>query len=219
MGGKRTPGMAVAVAPMPVRSLPGFEHIRRYWDSKHKVNAARILPGEYYVSIADEVISTVLGSCVSACIRDIHSGVGGMNHFMLPKEGNFQAEDEECATLQSRYGSFAMEHMINIILANGSKRENIEIKLFGGGRMMPSMSDVGERNIAFARKYLANEGFQVSGEDMGGPYSRKVLYFSKTGKVLLKKKPMNNNVELARMEADYQRTLEAKPVAGEIDLF
>lgn len=66
------------------RVLPGFEHINRYWDSVHQAAAAKLLPGEYYVTVEDEIIVTVLGSCVSACIRDPIRGIGGMNHFMLP---------------------------------------------------------------------------------------------------------------------------------------
>jgi len=102
--------------------IPGFEKINRYWDKTLELNVAKILPGEYYVTASNEGVTTVLGSCVAACIRDRLFGVGGMNHFMLP----IQSSDAQGGTfgLAERYGNFAMEHLINDILKNGGRRES-----------------------------------------------------------------------------------------------
>ena len=164
--------------------LPGFDDIGHYWDSKHQLYAARIRPGEYYVTSTNELISTVLGSCISACIRDPKCGIGGMNHFMLPHSAT--AGDGGYASTAARYGSYAMEHLINKILAHGGERARLETKLFGGGRMLRTITDVGSSNIAFVHDYLRTETLLVSAEDLGGIHPRKVLYFPETGRVLVR---------------------------------
>lgn len=211
--------MSSAASPALTCALPGLEKVKRYWDKKHQVYVARILPGEYYVTTAKEMISTVLGSCVSACIRDIKAGVGGMNHFMLPQDSGQALGSEGCVTTSTRYGSYAMEHMINDILANGGRRENLEIKLFGGGGVLPSMTNVGSRNIKFVHEYLRMEGFPIAAEDLGGNYPRKVLYFPVSGRALMRKMPIARPGKHERREMDYQKSLQSSPVAGEIDLF
>lgn len=205
----------------PPHKLPGFDHIKHTWDATHHCYSARILPGEYYVSRDQEVIATVLGSCVSACIRDRKHGIGGMNHFMLPNDNGSIDRGDTCVSTATRYGSFAMEHMINDILAHGGRRKNLEIKLFGGGRIMQSSIDIGANNIDFVRHYLLDEGLQVASEDLGGDHPRKVLYFPHSGRVLVRMLPLQGrgNEAIVRQEEQYQSSLEQKPVAGEIDLF
>ncbi|MBX2868623.1 MAG: chemoreceptor glutamine deamidase CheD [Acidiferrobacterales bacterium] len=165
-----------------------FRHVARQWDNAHELCSARILPGEYYVTSYDEVIATVLGSCVSACIRDPESGVGGMNHFMLP--GNEGTQTKLWAgqeTLQTRYGVEAMETLIEEILKLGSRPEHLELKLFGGGKVLSmETNNVGQRNITFVKDYVKKQGLEVVAEDLGGPHPRKILYFPKTGKVMVK---------------------------------
>ena len=199
--------------------LAGFESIKSYWDAQHKLHAARILPGEYYISIGDEIISTVLGSCISACIRDPSAKIGGMNHFMLPESTDSDPHSRDITNTSARYGSYAMEHMINTILANGGRRERLEIKLFGGGKVLQSATNVGSRNIQFVQNYLHMEDLPVNSEDLGGLHPRKVLYFPHSGRVLMKKLPINENQEVSKVEIKYQHSIEEKPVAGEIDLF
>ena len=126
-----------------------------------RAGRSRLLPGEYYVTRNDEAITTVLGSCVSACIRDPQAQIGGMNHFMLPEDLSFN-DDRPADAFErqaTRYGSYAMESLINDLLKLGAARERLEIKLFGGGRMLASMTDIGARNIAFIKQYLSLEGF------------------------------------------------------------
>lgn len=202
------------------RALRGFTHINRYWDKVHDSFAAKILPGEYYVTINDEAIVTVLGSCVSACIRDKVFGIGGMNHFMLPvsrEQASLMRRTEESA----RYGNFAMEQMINDILKNGGRRENLEVKIFGGGRVLQNMQsiDVGRRNIDFVKEYIATEGMSLLKEDVGDIYPRKVMFFPATGRALVKRlRSMHNNTILER-EENYMQDLEEKPATGDIELF
>lgn len=204
----------------PLRSpaLPGFEHIKHYWDNKHQSYAARIMPGEFFVSTANEIITTVLGSCVSACIRDTEAGVGGMNHFMLP-EGEKCPTSGACLSTSARYGSYAMEQMINTILTHGGRRERLEIKLFGGGKVLQSMTDIGNRNIQFVQDYLRLENLFVTSKDLGGMHPRKVLYFPNTGRVLMRKLPLSQDEKIGQRELQYKNTLEHAPIAGDIDLF
>jgi chemotaxis protein CheD len=205
----------------PRRVLKGFSHINRYWDPGQSVYAAKILPGEYYVTIHDEAVVTVLGSCVSACVRDRVFGVGGMNHFMLPSSGMQDGDSWQSSSLSAstRYGNFAMEHLINDILKNGGRRENLELKIFGGGRILQQMTDIGRRNIAFVHDYITTEGLSLTAEDVGDIYPRKVYFFPTSGKVRVKKLRSLHNNTIADRENAYLVTLRTKPVEGEIELF
>lgn len=195
----------------------GFKNVNRYWDKHLGMPAAKILPGEYYVTGHDEVIVTVLGSCISACIRDKKQKIGGMNHFMLPK----QNADASMSVMDksTRYGNYAMEHMINDILKHGGKRENLEVKIFGGGRILATMTDIGLRNIEFVHEYIRTEGLDFITEDIGDKYPRKVMYFPSTGKARVKRlKALHNNTVIER-EITYMQDIETKPVEGDIELF
>lgn len=213
-----SPSAATSRPPPP---LPGFEHVRRAWNATHGFFAARILPGEYYVTRSQEGVSTTLGSCISACIRDRVTGIGGMNHFMLPATAGTDPNGCKAAGLgaATRYGNFAMEHLINEIMKNGGKRENLEVKVFGGGRIMEKMTDVGLRNIAFVRDYLSAEGLQVVAEDVGDIYPRQVVYFPASGRAKVKRlRSLHNNI-IASEELKYVGSIADKPVSGEIELF
>ncbi len=205
----------------PQVALPGFNGINRYWDKLHQSFAAKILPGEYYVTYHDEVIVTVLGSCVSACIRDRIFGIGGMNHFMLPHTQDDLSHhiNSGPSTSASRYGSYAMEMLINDILKHGGRRENLEVKIFGGGKILRHMTDVGNRNIEFVEEYIALEGIPLISEDTGDIYPRKVVFHPNSGKVKVKKLRSLHNDTLIKREEEYQHTIEEKPAAGDIELF
>lgn len=200
--------------------LEGFETINRYWDRIHRMPAAKILPGEYYVTSRDEIITTVLGSCVSACIRDRIFGIGGMNHFMLPlSEGGHWGGAGDAASTATRYGNFAMEHMINDILKYGGQRRNLEVKIFGGGRIIDAQTDIGRNNIEFVIDYLKVEGLALTTQDVGDIYPRKVVYFPASGRVRVKKLKNMHNDTVVRRERAYKHDLEVKPVEGGIELF
>ncbi|HFE36903.1 MAG TPA: chemoreceptor glutamine deamidase CheD, partial [Gammaproteobacteria bacterium] len=168
-----------------------------------------------YVTLHDELISTVLGSCISACIRDRKLGLGGMNHFMLPATGA-----DEIMGAANRYGNFAMENLINEILKNGGSRENLEVKIFGGGKILTNMTNIGLRNIQFARNYVRTENITVVSEDVGDVYPRKVIYFPATGKALVKRLKSLHNETVVTRERDYMSKLDTKPIeSDDIELF
>jgi chemotaxis protein CheD len=207
------------IAPQPV--LPGFGHINRFWEPQAGCFAAKILPGQYYVSSNEEMIVTVLGSCVSACIRDRIFGIGGMNHFMLPNEGTGQLMQalNQVNDESARYGVFAMELLINEILKHGGHRQNLEVKITGGGRMLANMSDIGRRNIDFVKKFLATEGLEVVAEDLGDIYPRKVCYFPVTGKLRVKRLRTMHNDTITQREEAYQQDLRKQAPQGDVELF
>jgi chemotaxis protein CheD len=189
-----------------------------YYDRTFDRDAAKILPGEYYYTGKDMLIVTVLGSCVSACIRDRVTGVGGMNHFMLPDSG---ADADSPVSASARYGTYAMEVLINDLLKAGAKRENLEAKVFGGGAVLRGFiaMNVGERNAQFVRDFLKVEGIRIIAEDLNDIYPRKVYYFPRSGKVLVKKLKQLNNNTLVNREQDYANRLQSNNVAGDIELF
>jgi len=189
-----------------------------YFDRTFDCEAAKILPGEYYFTRKEMLIVTVLGSCVSACIRDRVSGVGGMNHFMLPDSGN-DADSPLSASM--RYGAYAMEVLINELLKAGARRENLEAKVFGGGNVLRGFTtiNVGERNAQFVRDYLRAENVRITAEDLNDVHPRKVYYFPRTGKVLVKKLKQLNNYTLVKREQDYASRLKTSEVSGDVDLF
>ncbi len=188
-----------------------------YYDRTFDCDAAKILPGEYYYTGKNMLIVTVLGSCVSACIRDRITGLGGMNHFMLPDSGDVNNP----VSASMRYGSFAMEILINDLLKAGARRENLEAKVFGGGAVLRGFTamNVGERNAAFVMNFLKTERIPVLAEDLNDIYPRKVYFFPKTGRVLVKKLMQTQNDTLAKRELDYAKRLKVEPVGGDIDLF
>jgi chemotaxis protein CheD len=188
-----------------------------YYDRTFDRDAAKILPGEYYYTGKDMLIVTVLGSCVAACIRDRVTGVGGMNHFMLPDGGD--ADSPVSASM--RYGTYAMEVLINDLLKAGAKRENLEAKVFGGGAVLRGFVaiNVGERNAQFVRDYLRAENIRVVAEDLNDIHPRKVYFFPRTGKVLVKKLKQLNNNTLVNREQDYAHRLRSSAVSGDVELF
>jgi chemotaxis protein CheD len=212
---------AAEVARPPVVS--GFEKIQRYWDPGLSSWNAKILPGEYYVTRNEEVITTVLGSCISACIRDPSAQVGGMNHFMLPEDsssGDGNRWLDPVAGLATRYGSHAMESLINELLKLGASRSRFEIKLFGAGRILASVTDVGARNIAFVREYLETEGLRALAEDLGDIYPRRVAYFPTTGKVKVRKLRPLEATAIAEAERKYLSDIgTGASKGGDVELF
>ncbi len=199
----------------------GFEEVLApniYYDRQFDMEAAKILPGEYYVSSRDMMLVTVLGSCVSACIRDKTTGIGGMNHFMLPHSD--KSPDNPLST-SARYGTYAMEVLINHLMKLGAKKGNFEAKVFGGGNVLRgfTVTNVGERNSDFVLHYLREENISVVAKDLLDIYPRKVYFFPRTGKVLVKKlKSVHNNTIVDR-EKLYESRLDFGKVEGDVELF
>jgi len=189
-----------------------------YYDRTFDCEAAKIGPGEYYFTNSNMVIVTVLGSCVAACIRDRVSGIGGMNHFMLP-DSNCDSNDPN--NISARYGTFAMEIMINQLLKTGARRENLEAKVFGGGDVMrgSATASVGPRNTAFALDYLRTEKIAIVGQDVLDNYARKVYFFPSSGRVLVKKIRTMHNETIIEREQAYQSRLAVVDIQGDVELF
>ncbi|HET7775878.1 MAG TPA: chemoreceptor glutamine deamidase CheD [Azospira sp.] len=190
--------------------------VNRYFDRNFERPAAKILPGEYYVSREDALLVTVLGSCVAACIRDADSGIGGMNHFMLPDSGG-----DGMVSPSARYGTYAMEVLINHLLKLGARRGRLEAKVFGGGAVLASLTStqVGVRNAEFVLNFLKTENIPVVAKDLLDSYPRKIYYFPLSGRVLVKKLHRVHNETLFTREKEYQSRLGQAKVEGDIELF
>lgn len=193
--------------------IPIFKHIRRYHDATNACVTAKLLPGEFYISKQKEMITTVLGSCVSACIYDPLSGYGGMNHFMLPGDGSSVSDES------ARYGLFAMESLINEILKCGCTKSKLRVKLFGGGQIIKNMSDIGRKNIHFAKTFLHAEGFTMDACDLGLTFPRKINFFPHNGKVMVKRLKALHNTTIEDRELEYFNSINQEKLSGEIELF
>jgi chemotaxis protein CheD len=216
--------MAPAPSPTPTRidrlraqpRKPG-EASFFFYDAHFRNDAVKILPGEYFVHDEDMLIMTTLGSCIAACLWDLNARIGGMNHFMLP-EGVAMGS----VTESGRYGSYAMELLINEMLKRGATRGTLEAKVFGGGQVISGMNtmNVGERNTQFVMNYLNTERIPVLSKDVMDVYPRKVCFLPSSGKVMVKRlAPSNPEALLAQDRAAAQRAAPVATGGGSVDLF
>jgi len=191
--------------------------VRRYYDPKARATAVKVLPGRHYVSNrTGEVIVTVLGSCVAACIRDPAAGIGGMNHFMYPESdtGTWGG-----ASAAERYGNYAMEVLVNEILKRGGRRERLEVKVFGGANVIRSSRRIGTDNAEFVKTYLAREGLPILSEDLGGTNARRINYFPVTGKAMRLFLTTSAEDPIAREELRLRQLLRETRFGGDVELF
>ncbi|WP_342361713.1 chemoreceptor glutamine deamidase CheD [Terrarubrum flagellatum] len=189
----------------------------RFYDASSGAWMVKVLPGEYHVtSMPEEVLVTILGSCVSACIRDPVRGIGGMNHFMLPQGATGSWGDEQNST---RFGNFAMEKLINELLKMGCSRSSLEIKVFGGGNVIESSSQVGTKNAEFVLRYLKAEGLNCAAQDLEGRFPRRIQYHPLTGRVVRKLLGTGETSGVAREETEYAKRLVTHKTSGDIELF
>ena len=183
-----------------------------FYDAHFKNDAVKILPGEYFVHDEDMLIMTTLGSCIAACIWDRNARIGGMNHFMLP-EGSGES---------GRYGSYAMELLINELLKRGASRLTMEAKVFGGGQVISGMNtmNVGERNTQFVMDYLKTERITVVSKDVLDIYPRKVCFLPSSGKAMVKRlAATNTEALLAQDRIAAQKAIPSVTGGGSVDLF
>ena len=183
-----------------------------FYDAHFRNDAVKILPGEYFVHNEDLLIMTTLGSCIAACLWDRNARVGGMNHFMLP----------EGAGESGRYGSYAMELLINEMMKRGASRMTMEAKVFGGGQVVAGMNsmNVGERNTNFVIEYLKTERIPIMSKDVLDVYPRKVCFLPASGKAMIKRlAPTNAEALVAQDRAAAQRAVPANTGGGSVDLF
>ncbi len=195
--------------------IPG-EASQFYFERDFGRHAVKIMPGEFFVAKEDVVLSTVLGSCVAACIWDRVAKIGGMNHFMLPN-----ADSSHILTGPSgRYGVFAMEQLINELIKRGAAKTNLEAKVFGGASALRGRSilNVGERNATFVLQFLKTEGIRVVSQDLLDVYARRVAFFPTTGRALCKRLNKTDGL-LAAAEEQYFARINTTEVAGDVELF
>lgn len=194
---------------------------RRFFHPGMKMMVVKIQPGEIYTTSDQELISTGLGSCISACLWDAMAGVGGMNHFMLPF-CDADADDIEhwspaqWRTKAARYGNYAMELLINTLLKKGAIKTRLQVKLFGGAMVMGAQATVGEKNIEFIRSYIASEGLILVGEDLGGVLPRKLVFDPLSGKAWVKKLT-GYRAQVQAEEKDYGQRLVSEANRGDED--
>ena len=190
------------------------DDVMRYRDPQFKVPAAKLLPTQYLVVDDGTALVTVLGSCIAACVRDPLLQLGGMNHFMLP-EGNVGDG------APARYGSYAMELLINELLKRGASRRRLEAKVFGGANVLKGFTSnpVGTRNAEFVLAYLDAEQIPVVAEDLRGIHPRKVWFFPETGKVMVNRLPHAHEAEVLAAETAVRARLSKTPVSGGVELF
>lgn len=190
---------------------------RRYFDPRFEATIITVAPGEHEITSAkDEIVATVLGSCVSVCLRDSQTGVGGLNHFLLPK--NNGGTDTSAG---ERYGDTAMEVLINGLLKRGAKRANFEAKVFGGARVLSgaTMLAIGDGNIAFVTDFLKREGIQTVSRDVGGTRSRRIHYQPSTGRAWVQHVQSSQKGTEHEQEVAYLNRLKTQPVAGEVEIW
>jgi chemotaxis protein CheD len=206
-----------ATLPRPAPSGAPGEARTFYFERDFARNAVKIMPGEFFVDRADVVISTVLGSCVSACMWDRREKIGGMNHFMLPGADSGAGD---LTNASGRYGVFAMEQLINELIKRGARKSNLEAKVFGGGSVLRNFStlNVGERNAGFVLDFLRTEGIRVVSQDLLDVYPRRVAFFPASGRALCKKLTKTDSAVVAA-EQQYTAKINTADVAGAIELF
>jgi chemotaxis protein CheD len=183
----------------------------RYWEAKLNAFVVQVLPGELYVTDEDVVISTVLGSCVSACVRDTRRGIGGINHFMLPNVLRGDQGDS------ARYGVYALECLVNQVLAGRGRRGDLEVKVFGGGRVIDGGGDIGKSNIDLVRQFFQAEGIEITAEDLGETFARRIRYWPKSGRAQCQRIPMAKAADVVKTEKRAASAVVA--TAGSVELF
>ena len=228
---RKTPrmnSMSPATYPDPATPAPAstLEQLKRqprrageasffFYDPHFQLNAAKVLPGEYFVSGESMTIVTVLGSCIAACLWDRNMRIGGMNHFMLP--------DGDSREASGRYGSYAMELLINEMLKLGARRESLQAKIFGGGQVMANFTtmNVGERNTAFVTEYLQTERIPIVSQDVLDIYPRKVVFFPSSGKAMVKRLAHAHPETLVQLELTRcsAAVVARNTAGGSVDLF
>lgn len=188
-------------------SLAGEDFLAtsRFYDHQFKREVVKVMPGQFFVASGEVVIATVLGSCVSAVVWDPVTRIGGMNHFMLAVSSDDNGEEIDCM----RYGQFAMDTLIERVLAQGALKQSLEAKVFGGGRVLRGFnaSDIGDDNAAFVLQYLEERGIPITASNLGDIYPRKLYFFPDSGRVMMRKMKTDYNPKVARIEQAYRANL------------
>jgi chemotaxis protein CheD len=191
-------------------AIAGSVASSHYFDRELGRMAVRLLPSEHFVTTDNLVLVTVLGSCVAACLHDPHAGVAGMNHFMLPDDGEPRGREHVAAM---KYGAYAMDVLVRELINAGARRDRLHAKVFGGGAVLASMTtlNVGDRNADFVLKYLKAERIDVFAQDLRGPHARRICFMPDSGKVVVRKLSIPTDVRsIQREESELWRALAAR---------
>jgi chemotaxis protein CheD len=182
------------------------------WERDRPVAAeprkAHVIQGEFLVS--DDpglMLTTILGSCVAACVRDPVVGVGGMNHFLLPGEDGGEG---------LRYGVQSMELLVNALLRRGARRDRLEVKLFGGARLIDGLTDVGSQNAAFAERFVQVEGLRSAGGSLRGRQARRIQYWPVSGRA---RQVLLEAADAKVFAAERRRPVTPVEPSGALELF
>lgn len=178
-----------------------------YFEAKVGSRVFPVLPGYHKVMQEPDVaITTLLGSCVAACIRDKRSGIGGLNHFLLPTDRS------EGGGFSARYGVNAMEVLINDILRTGARKEDLEAKVFGAANVIAKaeLNKVGAQNAEFVIRYLRDEGIRLLAADLGGDRARRVFYFPATGSVKVLNMSNSDTARATEQEVSLEQKLRSQ---------
>ena len=187
-----------------------------YFDHKNKTTVHKINEGDFCVlSGSEHIIMTTLGSCISVCIYDPVVRVGGMNHFLLPKDEGQGRQN----SFPMRYGNNAMEILINEILKRGGQKSRLRLKAFGAGNVLDIKANIGEQNQEFLKKYIMDEGLELESTDLGGNLPRRVLFFPSSGKALVKKLRRVSDHVIGQREEEIRQKIEQRNMVGDVELF
>ena len=200
-------------------------HFNRFYHPQKGKHMIKVFPGGVYCTREDEFIATGLGSCIAACIWDEYAAIGGMNHFLLPFHNHSEINawrPNEVVSTALRYGSHAMEMLINTLITHGARRSSLKVKLFGGAQMLGRHSMIGEKNIAFILNYVEQEELSVVAQDLGGVDPRKIIFNPLTGQAWMKRIPYNEIHHLQHEEDKYASQLDKEshcPHDDDVELF
>lgn len=195
-----------------------YDGDKKYYDQNADLTVVKLYSGDYYVSYGPkEMVMTILGSCVAACIRDPILCIGGMNHFLLPDTTDKSVSG--IANESTRYGVFAMEKLVNELLKRGAVKSRLEVKLFGGANVTDNSALIGFKNVAFIKEYVKNEGLRVVSEDLGGDQPRRIHYYTDTGKVMMRVLKKKEDFVVVENEKVYKKKLANLPIEGDAELF
>ncbi len=182
------------------------DNIKRYYDENLERTVVKLMTGDCYVSSDPrEMMVTILGSCISVCMRDPMAGVAGMNHILLPTGRVTQCQVD--SGFANRFGAYAMEELVNGLIKLGAVRSRMETKIFGGGNVINNSAMIGTRNVAFVKEYLSNEKMAICGEHVGGDYPRRIHYFPDTGTVKMRLLKRKEDKQIVEEEKQFQNTL------------
>jgi chemotaxis protein CheD len=176
-----------------------------YYDESLGLHIVSVMAGHCnWTSSEDVAFSTMLGSCLSVCAYDSDAGVGGMNHFLLPESH----QDEDIKFSDSfRYGSAAIESLLNSLYAHGAAKNGLKIKIFGGANVLKNASrDIGEKNVKFTKNFFQRENLRIETEDLGGNVGRRIVFHPASGKVLLK--TIGDSQEITQISKNEKKILE-----------